>query len=201
MHWSLYLFMFIFVELCANAGSKNSMGVSHNVVSELSLPCMGKASMEHRWSVQKQLVCYLCSTCLIVCNLNVMKFIEFLWMLLFNCIYFRWVAVLAFGEGWHNNHHAFEYSARHGLEWWQLDATWYVVRFLQAIGLATDVKLPSEVQKQRVGFACNNSQWFCHLSVRVHHLAFSDYRIYIDITSDTIPAYIFFERTISCLCF
>ena len=30
-----------------------------------------------------------------------------------------WVAVLAFGEGWHNNHHAFEFSARHGLEWWQ----------------------------------------------------------------------------------
>ncbi|CAK7356932.1 unnamed protein product [Dovyalis caffra] len=63
-----------------------------------------------------------------------------------------WVALLAFGEGWHNNHHAFEYSARHGLEWWQLDMTWYVVRFLQAIGLATDVKLPNEVQKQRMAF-------------------------------------------------
>ncbi|KAK9281646.1 hypothetical protein L1049_004549 [Liquidambar formosana] len=63
-----------------------------------------------------------------------------------------WVALLAFGEGWHNNHHAFEYSARHGLEWWQLDMTWYVVRFLQAIGLATDVKVPTEVQKQRMAF-------------------------------------------------
>ncbi|KAL6137761.1 hypothetical protein ACLB2K_063050 [Fragaria x ananassa] len=61
-----------------------------------------------------------------------------------------WVALLAFGEGWHNNHHAFEYSARHGLNWWQLDMTWYVVRLLQAIGLATDVKVPSEVQKQRM---------------------------------------------------
>ncbi|XP_030470923.1 palmitoyl-monogalactosyldiacylglycerol delta-7 desaturase, chloroplastic-like [Syzygium oleosum] len=61
-----------------------------------------------------------------------------------------WVAVLAFGEGWHNNHHAFEYSARHGLEWWQLDMTWYVVRLLQALGLATDVKLPNEAQKQRL---------------------------------------------------
>ncbi|KAJ0007854.1 hypothetical protein Pint_30134 [Pistacia integerrima] len=47
-----------------------------------------------------------------------------------------WVALLAFGEGWHNNHHAFEFSARHGLEWWEVDMTWYVVRFLQAIGLA-----------------------------------------------------------------
>ncbi|XP_052301329.1 palmitoyl-monogalactosyldiacylglycerol delta-7 desaturase, chloroplastic-like isoform X2 [Populus trichocarpa] len=63
-----------------------------------------------------------------------------------------WLALLTFGEGWHNNHHAFEYSARHGLEWWQIDMTWYVVRFLQAIGLATDVKLPSEVQKQRMAF-------------------------------------------------
>ncbi|KAA8540497.1 hypothetical protein F0562_024584 [Nyssa sinensis] len=51
-----------------------------------------------------------------------------------------WVALLAFGEGWHNNHHAFEYSARHGLEWWQLDMTWYIVWLLQVIGLATDVK-------------------------------------------------------------
>lgn len=35
-----------------------------------------------------------------------------------------WVGILAFGEGWHNNHHAFEFSARHGLEWWQVDVTW-----------------------------------------------------------------------------
>ncbi|CAN4086398.1 unnamed protein product [Withania somnifera] len=64
-----------------------------------------------------------------------------------------WVALLAFGEGWHNNHHAFEYSARHGLEWWQLDMTWYVVRFLQAIGLATNVKLPTDTHKQRLALA------------------------------------------------
>ncbi|KAF9615607.1 hypothetical protein IFM89_024703 [Coptis chinensis] len=64
-----------------------------------------------------------------------------------------WVALLAFGEGWHNNHHAFEFSARHGLEWWELDVTWYTVKFLEAIGLATDVKLPSEVQKRRMSFS------------------------------------------------
>ncbi|KAG5537541.1 hypothetical protein RHGRI_024859 [Rhododendron griersonianum] len=64
-----------------------------------------------------------------------------------------WVALLAFGEGWHNNHHAFEYSARHGLEWWQIDMTWYAVRFFQAIGLATDVKLPTEAQKERMAFS------------------------------------------------
>ncbi|KAK4428003.1 Palmitoyl-monogalactosyldiacylglycerol delta-7 desaturase, chloroplastic [Sesamum alatum] len=64
-----------------------------------------------------------------------------------------WVAMLAFGEGWHNNHHAFEYSARHGLEWWQIDMTWYVVRLLQAIGLATDVKLPTTAHMQRMAFS------------------------------------------------
>ncbi|KAL0547475.1 hypothetical protein IC582_017411 [Cucumis melo] len=61
-----------------------------------------------------------------------------------------WVALLAFGEGWHNNHHAFEFSARHGLEWWQLDMTWYVVRLLQALGLATDVKIPTQLQKEKL---------------------------------------------------
>ncbi|MCL7051055.1 hypothetical protein MKW94_007966 [Papaver nudicaule] len=63
-----------------------------------------------------------------------------------------WVALLAFGEGWHNNHHAFEFSARHGLQWWQLDMTWYIVRLLQVTNLATDVKLPSALQKQRMSF-------------------------------------------------
>jgi fatty-acid desaturase len=55
----------------------------------------------------------------------------------------RWVALLVFGDGWHNNHHAFEYSARHGLEWWQLDLSWLVIRSLQTVGLAWDVKLPT----------------------------------------------------------
>ncbi|KAI3803475.1 hypothetical protein L1987_31627 [Smallanthus sonchifolius] len=55
-------------------------------------------------------------------------------------------------EGWHNNHHAFEYSARHGLEWWQIDMTWYMIRFLEIIGLAIDVKLPTPTHIQRMAF-------------------------------------------------
>ncbi|VVA17536.1 PREDICTED: palmitoyl-monogalactosyldiacylglycerol [Prunus dulcis] len=62
--------------------------------------------------------------------------------------------LLAHGEGWHNNHHAFDYSARQGLEWWQIDTTWYLIRFLQALGLATEVKLPTEAQKKRKAL-CN----------------------------------------------
>lgn len=52
----------------------------------------------------------------------------------------------------HNNHHAFEFSARHGLEWWQFDMTWMVIRALQSVGLATNVKLPSDKQKERLAF-------------------------------------------------
>ncbi|KAJ0249244.1 lipid desaturase [Hirschfeldia incana] len=61
-----------------------------------------------------------------------------------------WLAIIALGEGWHNNHHAFEFSARVGLEWWQVDVTWCLISFLEAIGLATNVKLPTEAQKKRM---------------------------------------------------
>ncbi|MFH7026584.1 MAG: acyl-CoA desaturase [Heteroscytonema crispum UTEX LB 1556] len=57
-----------------------------------------------------------------------------------------WVAVLVFGEGWHNNHHAFQYSARHGLEWWEIDLTWMTIQLLQVFGLATNVKLAGTKQ-------------------------------------------------------
>ncbi|MGD1849177.1 MAG: acyl-CoA desaturase [Cyanophyceae cyanobacterium] len=51
-----------------------------------------------------------------------------------------WVALLTFGEGWHNNHHAIEYSARYGWDWWEIDMVWYVIWVLQKVGLATNVK-------------------------------------------------------------
>lgn len=63
-----------------------------------------------------------------------------------------WVGILAWGEGWHNNHHAFEFSARHGLEWWQVDVTWGLIWGLQQLGLATNVKLPTEKQKEKLAF-------------------------------------------------
>jgi len=59
-----------------------------------------------------------------------------------------WVGILAFGEGWHNNHHCFEFSARHGLEWYQFDMTYLVIRTLEALGLVWNVQLPSEKQKE-----------------------------------------------------
>jgi stearoyl-CoA desaturase (delta-9 desaturase) len=53
------------------------------------------------------------------------------------------IAILVSGEGWHNNHHADQRSARHGHKWWELDLTWLVIRFLMFLGLAKDVALPS----------------------------------------------------------
>lgn len=51
-----------------------------------------------------------------------------------------WVAIVAYGEGWHNNHHAFPTSARHGLRWWQVDTTYWAIRLLALAGLAYGVK-------------------------------------------------------------
>jgi stearoyl-CoA desaturase (delta-9 desaturase) len=53
-----------------------------------------------------------------------------------------WVALLTYGEGWHNNHHAYQTSARHGLRWWELDMTYIGIRALQLVGLAHSVKVP-----------------------------------------------------------
>ena len=53
------------------------------------------------------------------------------------------VAALTFGEGWHNNHHAFPASARHGLDRLQLDIAWITIRTLEKLGLAWNVRLPT----------------------------------------------------------
>lgn len=53
------------------------------------------------------------------------------------------VAVLSLGEGWHNNHHAFPTSARHGLRGWQFDPSYLLIVAFKRIGLAWDVRLPT----------------------------------------------------------
>jgi len=51
--------------------------------------------------------------------------------------------VLALGEGWHNNHHAFPTSARHGLKWWQIDPSYWVICCMAWLRLARHVRIPS----------------------------------------------------------
>ena len=62
-----------------------------------------------------------------------------------------WVALLTFGEGWHNNHHAHPTSARHGLRWYEFDMNWLGIRALQLLGLAHSIK--------RLRFDRESSAW------------------------------------------
>lgn len=62
------------------------------------------------------------------------------------------VGILAFGEGWHNNHHAFENSCRHGLKWWQVDFTWYIVKLLNGLGLARHLQYPTKAKMRKLSF-------------------------------------------------
>lgn len=60
------------------------------------------------------------------------------------------VGLLAFGEGWHNNHHAFPRSAFHGLHWWQFDLSGYLIWMLERLGLAHDVyRIPPTLRMRR----------------------------------------------------
>jgi fatty-acid desaturase len=61
-----------------------------------------------------------------------------------------WVALIAYGEGWHNNHHAHPRLAQHGHKWWEFDSTYAVIRLLKVLGLAKNVvDLESMAQKKR----------------------------------------------------
>ncbi|MGL4758039.1 MAG: acyl-CoA desaturase [Patescibacteria group bacterium] len=48
-----------------------------------------------------------------------------------------WMGLLAFGEGWHNNHHMYQNSPRHGLKWWQIDVTWYLIKVMSIVKLTS----------------------------------------------------------------
>ncbi|WP_026100590.1 fatty acid desaturase [Synechococcus sp. PCC 7336] len=57
-----------------------------------------------------------------------------------------WAALLTYGEGWHNNHHAHPRVAPAGWKWWQIDSTWWAIRLLQGLGLATKVVMPPRLE-------------------------------------------------------
>jgi stearoyl-CoA desaturase (delta-9 desaturase) len=54
------------------------------------------------------------------------------------------LAILTMGEGWHNNHHAYQFSARQGFRWWQYDPTYYLLKLLSWLGLVWDLHAPPE---------------------------------------------------------
>ncbi|MFS8136757.1 MAG: acyl-CoA desaturase [Thermomonas sp.] len=51
-----------------------------------------------------------------------------------------WLALITFGEGWHNNHHFFPGTVRQGFRWWEVDVTYYVLRVMSMLGLVSDLK-------------------------------------------------------------
>jgi stearoyl-CoA desaturase (Delta-9 desaturase) len=64
------------------------------------------------------------------------------------------LALFTMGEGWHNNHHAYQSSVRQGFLWWELDSTYYILRALSWIGVVWDLKTPPAVvlrNEQRLG--------------------------------------------------
>jgi fatty-acid desaturase len=53
-----------------------------------------------------------------------------------------WVALITFGDGWHNNHHAYPVSARHGMKWYEIDFNWYTIWMFKRLGLASHIRGP-----------------------------------------------------------
>jgi stearoyl-CoA desaturase (Delta-9 desaturase) len=61
-----------------------------------------------------------------------------------------WLALPTMGESWHHNHHAFPRSARHGLRWWEIDISGFVIGALERLGLAWNVvRITPERQAQK----------------------------------------------------
>jgi len=64
------------------------------------------------------------------------------------------LALLTMGEGWHNNHHAYQASVRQGFRWWEYDPTYYALRVLSWLGLVWDLHVPPKTVirgEQRLG--------------------------------------------------
>ncbi len=60
------------------------------------------------------------------------------------------LAILAFGEGWHNNHHHYPNTARQGFYWWEIDMSYYIIVALSWLGLVWDVKpVPAEIREPK----------------------------------------------------
>ena len=76
-----------------------------------------------------------------------------------------WVALLTFGEGWHNNHHAHPVSARHGIAWYEVDLNWYGIWALKKLGLARHIykvklsNLPAKPPLTRTAIRYSRVAW------------------------------------------
>jgi len=69
------------------------------------------------------------------------------------------VGLITFGEGWHNNHHAFPWSVRQGLKWWEMDISYMILRTLERAGVVWDLKVPTNEQITRVEEKSRNGEY------------------------------------------
>jgi stearoyl-CoA desaturase (delta-9 desaturase) len=68
-----------------------------------------------------------------------------------------WLALLTFGEGWHNNHHFYPGSARQGFRWWEIDITYYGLKLMELCGLVHNLRpVPARVLSQRSRSRCES---------------------------------------------
>jgi stearoyl-CoA desaturase (delta-9 desaturase) len=74
------------------------------------------------------------------------------------------VALLTFGDGWHNNHHYYQRSARHGFYWWEIDLTHYILKGLSWLGIVWDLHLPPERIYAKISVEKTRIQTLRHLS-------------------------------------
>ena len=74
-----------------------------------------------------------------------------------------WVGLLAFGEGWHNNHHAWQRVAKHGHRWWELDVTYVAIAVMQRLGLAWNI-VPIPARQHTAQGSSNRSSESPHLN-------------------------------------
>jgi stearoyl-CoA desaturase (delta-9 desaturase) len=74
-----------------------------------------------------------------------------------------WLALLTFGEGWHNNHHHYPVSVRQGFYWWEIDLTFYGLKLLQLFGVIWDLKpVPAEVRARTISRRIESSRLTVH---------------------------------------
>jgi stearoyl-CoA desaturase (Delta-9 desaturase) len=70
-----------------------------------------------------------------------------------------WIALLTFGEGWHNNHHHYMHSTRQGFFWWEIDITYYGLKALSWLGLVWDLRdVPEEVRTATLALRSEEEQ-------------------------------------------
>jgi stearoyl-CoA desaturase (delta-9 desaturase) len=79
-------------------------------------------------------------------------------------------AFFAVGEGWHNNHHRYQRSARNGFYWWEFDPTWYAIKAMSWVGLAWDIQpVPARIYEEARQVSTRDTRSLSKSEVRIQN--------------------------------